>query len=80
MTFGMSSRTWSTTVTVFAPGCLLTRMKTPRAPSIRTTAVCVSCESTTYPRSLMWIGTPLPPDLRTTMSSIGWTSRNWLLV
>ncbi len=80
MTCGTSARTWSTTATVFAPGCLLTRMKTPRVPSIRTMAVCVSCESTTYPRSLTWIGTPLAPVLRTTMSSIGRTSRNWLLV
>ncbi len=78
--FGISSFTESTTPTVFAPGCLFTRMNTARSPSTRTTAVCVSCESMTYPRSFTWTGTAFAPTLRTTMSSIGFTSWNWLFV
>jgi hypothetical protein len=80
MSLGISPFTWSTTAAVFAPGCLLTRRNTARSPLTRTIAVCFSAESSTEPRSFTWIGTPLGPLLRTTMSCIGWTILNWLFV
>jgi hypothetical protein len=76
----ISAFTWSTTVTVFAPGCLVTRRNTDRSPSTRTIAVCVSFESATVPTSFTWMGTPVAPVFLTTMSSIGATSLNWLFV
>ena len=70
--------TRSTTSIVLAFASFCTRIVTPGFPLIRTISVCSWKLSSTEPTSLMLTGTPL--TTLTTMSSIGFTTLNWLSV